>query len=299
VTAVGFIGTGVIGRPMAERVLAAGHDLVVFDARPEAAAALVEAGARWAASARAVAEQCRIVLLSLPGPQQVDAVMRGADGVLAGAEAGDVVVDLSTNAVDTVRRLAETAVASGVRYLDAPVSGGAIGAAAGTLSVMVSGDRDAFDVAEPVISAFGKAVTYLGRSGNGTIVKLVNNQIFLCATLVFEEAVVMASKAGLDPAELLAILKQSSAAPYTFLASLVLGRRFDAGIFSLALAEKDVALALESARSLAVPMPVTAAAHQTYLQALASGLGHEDFVAALKTIETAAATVVPAVDPPA
>jgi 3-hydroxyisobutyrate dehydrogenase-like beta-hydroxyacid dehydrogenase len=282
--AVGFVGTGVIGTPMARRVIDAGRDLVVHDARRAAVTGLVEAGAEWAGTPAAVAASCPIVLLSLPGPAQVEQVVTGPDGVIAGARAGTVVVDLSTNSVATVRRMHGQCAAAGIHYVDAPVSGGAAGAAKGTLAIMASGDAEAIARAEPVLATFGR-VTNVGASGNGTIVKLVNNQIFLCASLVVQEAAVMATKAGLDADELLEILRASSAAPYVSYAPLVLGHNYDSGVFALALAEKDVALALESARALGVAMPVAAAAHQTYLRSLSAGLGREDFVATLKTIE--------------
>ena len=291
--AVGFIGTGVIGTPMATRVLAAGRDLVVHDARPDAAESVIQAGATWASTPAEVAHQCPIVLLSLPGPVEVEEVVVGTDGVLAGARAGTVVVDLSTNSVATVRRLHQRCAADGVHYVDAPVSGGAVGAANGTLAIMASGDAEAIARAEPVLETFGR-VAKLGASGSGTIVKLVNNQIFLCASLVVQEAAVLAAKAGFDGDELLEILKVSSAAPYVGYAPLVLGHRYDTGVFALALAEKDVALALESARALGVAMPVAAAAHQTYLRALTAGLGRADFVATMQVVEADAGITVEA-----
>jgi 3-hydroxyisobutyrate dehydrogenase-like beta-hydroxyacid dehydrogenase len=291
--AVGFIGTGVIGTPMATRVLAAGRDLVVHDARPDAAESVIQAGATWASTPAEVAHQCPIVLLSLPGPAEVEEVVAGTDGVLAGARAGTVVVDLSTNSVATVRRLHQRCAADGVHYVDAPVSGGAVGAANGTLAIMASGDAEAIARAEPVLETFGR-VAKLGASGSGTIVKLVNNQIFLCASVVVQEAAVLAAKAGFDGDELLEILKVSSAAPYVGYAPLVLGHRYDTGVFALALAEKDVALALESARALGVSMPVAAAAHQTYLRALTAGLGRADFVATMQVVEADAGITVEA-----
>lgn len=289
---IGFIGTGTIGAPMAKRLLDAGHVLVVCDRVEAAAAPLVAAGAKRAATPREVAAACRIVFTSLPGPAEVAEVAAGRDGLLEGARPGDVHVDLSTSAWDAVRALAEREAAAGVHLVDAPVSGGAMGAALGTLTVMASGDAHAFERARPLLGAFGKNVFYLGASGNGTLTKLVNNAIFLCGGLLVQETFALAAKAGLDTERLLEVVQKSSGAAYAGLAKLLLGRGFDDAFFQLALAEKDVALALDSARSLGVPMPVVDAAHGTYARALAMGLGGKLFAATLLAIEDAAGVAV-------
>jgi 3-hydroxyisobutyrate dehydrogenase-like beta-hydroxyacid dehydrogenase len=291
--AIGFIGTGTIGGPMARRLLETGFALVVHDLRAEALHPLVEAGARTAASPCEVAGRCRVVLTSLPGPAQVESVVCGEGGLLAGARRGDVHVDLSTNSWAMVRRLAEVEARAGVDLVDAPVSGGAAGAAQGTLTVMASGSRTAFDRVEPLLHSLGRNVFHLGDSGAGTLVKLANNAVFLCAGLLAQEVFVLAAKAGLEPARLLEVLRTGSAGMYLGLAELFLRRGFEAPIFQLALAEKDVALALDSARELAVPMPVTSAAHQTYVRALAQGLGSQAFFATLRAVESAAGVEVP------
>lgn len=291
--AIGFIGTGTIGGPMAKRLLDAGHALVVCDRVEGATAALVAAGAARAGSAREVAERCRVVFTSLPGPKEVDEV---AAGILAGARPGDVHVDLSTSALDSVRALAVREAAAGVALLDAPVSGGAIGASQGTLTVMASGERAAFERVEPLFGAFAKNVFYLGATGNGTLTKLVNNAIFLCGGLLVQETFVMAAKAGLEPERLLEVVQKSSGGAYAGLAKLLLGPGFDNAFFQLALAEKDVGLALASARSLGVPMPVIEAAHGHYARALALGLGPKLFAATLRAVEDGAGAALP---PPA
>ncbi len=293
VGSVGFIGTGTIGNPMAKRLVAAGHALVVHDARREASEALVAAGARWAESPAVVAQQCRIVFTSLPGPREVQAVACGANGLLAGARAGDVHVDLSTSSFEAVRTLAAREAERGVALVDAPVSGGAHGAAQGTLTVMASGDHDAFARAEPLLRAFGKNIFHLGESGFGTLTKLVNNAVFLCGGLLIQESFVMASKAGLDTKRLLDVIQVSSGAAYAGMAPLTFARNFDNAFFQLGLAEKDVALALESARALGVPMPVTAAAHAVYARAKEMGLSSKLFLATLLALEDAAGAAVP------
>lgn len=290
----GFVGTGTMGRPMARCVLDAGHRVVVHDARREAAAPLVSAGAEWVASPREVAERCPVVLTSLPGPPEVDEVVRGADGLLAGARDGSVHVDLTTVSVAFARRLAGIEAAHGVRYADAPVSGGVFAAERGTLTVMASGDPAAIDAARPALTALGERIFDLGAEpGTGTLVKLVNNAVFLCSGLVLQEGLVLAAKAGLAPRDLLRVLQASSAAVYLGLAEPTLARQFDDVWFALALAEKDVALALESGGDLAVPMPVTAAAHGVYARALAEGLGAKLFLATLESVARAAGVTLP------
>jgi 3-hydroxyisobutyrate dehydrogenase-like beta-hydroxyacid dehydrogenase len=289
--AVGFIGTGTIGAPMAKRLLDAGHALVVCDRADAATAPLVAAGAQGAASPREVAAQCRIVFTSLPGPREVDEV---AAGILAGARPGDVHVDLSTSSLDAVRALAAREATAGVQFVDAPVSGGAMGAAQGTLTVMASGERGAFERVEPLFGAFARNVFYLGAAGNGTLAKLVNNAIFLCGGLLVQETFVMAAKAGLEPGQLLEVVQKSSGAAYAGLAKLLLGPGFDNAFFQLALAEKDVGLALASAASVGAPMPVIEAAHGHYARALALGLGPKLFAATLRAVEHGAEAKLPA-----
>jgi len=268
----------------------------VCDRAPAATAPLLAAGATGAATPREVAAACRVVFTSLPGPREVEEVATGPGGLLEGARAGDVHVDLSTSALGAVRALAAREAAAGVHLVDAPVSGGAMGAAQGALTVMASGERSAFERVEPLLGAFGKHVFYLGDSGNGTLTKLVNNAIFLCGGLLVQETFAMAAKAGLDASRLLEVVQKSSGSAYAGLAKLLLGRGFDNAFFTLALAEKDVGLALDSARGLDVPMPVIEAAHGTYRRALELGLGQKLFAATLLAVEDAAGVEVP---PPA
>jgi 3-hydroxyisobutyrate dehydrogenase-like beta-hydroxyacid dehydrogenase len=290
---IGFVGTGTIGAPMARRLLAAGHALVACDLDPAALAPVLEAGASRAASPREVASRCEVVFTSLPGPAEVEAVVLGEDGLLAGAGPGAVHVDLSTSSVPAVRRLAEAEASAGVALVDAPVSGGRAGAEQGTLTVMASGDREAFERVSPLFDAFAKSVFHLGESGSGTLVKLVNNAIFLCAGLVAQEGFVLGAKAGLDPARLLEVLKQSSGGMYAGLIEMTLRRGFDDVFFSLALAEKDVSLAVASAKEAGSPVRVIEAAHDLYARALRRGLGDKVFFSTLLELEEEAGVRVP------
>ena len=293
---VGFIGTGNIGNPMCRQVIAQGNEVVVYDQRPEANENLVELGARRAASPAEVARACRIVMTSLPGPKEVEDVVRGVNGILSTAQPGDIHIDLTTNSVTAAKRMAELEAAAGVLYLDAPVTGGVRGAERGALTVLASGDRLAFDKVEAILKALGENVFYLGDSGTGTLVKLINNLIVLCTGQIMQEGIVLGAKAGLDMERLFELLRLGSARPNVGLMPYVVGRKFENPSFTLALAAKDVGLALETARDLAVPMPTTSAAHLTYLRALAAGLGGKSFMATLEALEAGANTVVPAAD---
>ena len=290
---IGFIGTGTIGAPMAHKLLEHGHALVVFDLSAAALAPLAAAGATRAASVADIAAHCATVFLSLPGPAQIEQVVLSETGLLAKADALKTVVDLSTNAVALNRQIAATAAARGIAYLDAPVSGGKIAAAKGTLSIMVGGDESAFNAARPLLACFGEHIFYLGAAGAGTLTKLVNNQIFLCASVLIQEGFVLGAKAGMDPSALLEVLKVSSAGSVLSRAPLVLSRQFEQDLFALSIAAKDVAVALDSARALGAEMPMTAAASAVYQMALARGLGREDFFATVKVLEEAAGVSLP------
>ncbi|MEQ8660899.1 MAG: NAD(P)-dependent oxidoreductase [Gammaproteobacteria bacterium] len=294
----GFVGTGTIGGPMALRLIEQGWRLRVFDRDPQASAAACAAGATRAASVAELARDCPTVLLSLPGPAQIEAVVADADGLLAHADALSTIVDLSTNALALNRRLAAQAAAAGVNYLDAPVSGGRQAARAGGLAVMVGGDAAAFEQVRPLLAALATNLFHLGPAGAGTLAKLVNNQVFLCASVLVQEAFVLGARAGMAPTDLLAVLKASSAGPVVARAPLTLSRNFDAGIFALDIAAKDIALALEAAAALDVPTPLTTAAHGVYQQALAQGLGSADFQATIKVLEAAAGITLPALRRP-
>jgi 3-hydroxyisobutyrate dehydrogenase-like beta-hydroxyacid dehydrogenase len=290
---IGFIGTGTIGAPMAFKLLEGGHELMVFDLNEVATRPHAASGAKVASSIGEIAQACTTVFLSLPGPAQIEAVVLGDDGLLATRGALTTIVDLSTNSVSLNRSIAELAAAQAVAYLDAPVSGGKVAAQEGSLAVMVGGDELAFNAARTLIECVGKNIFYLGPAGAGTLTKLVNNQIFLCASVLIQEGFVMGCKAGMDPSALLEVLKVSSAGPLMSRAPLVLSRKFDLDVFALSIAAKDVALAVESAHAVGASMPMTEAAHGIYSAALAAGHGRDDFFATAKVLEERAAIEMP------
>ena len=165
---VGFIGLGNMGGPMAKHILDAGHSLTVYDVRKEAAGTHLQGGARWAESPMAVAAASEIVFTSLPGPKEVEAVALGEGGILQGAAPGTVYIDLSTNSPTLIRRICEVCKEKNVQVLDAPVSGGPIGAQQATLAVMVGGDRAVYDRVKPVLDAIGNKVSYVGADRKST-----------------------------------------------------------------------------------------------------------------------------------
>src|SRR5713101_7970343 len=174
---IGFIGLGNMGGPMAGHILAAGHTLTVYDARREVATPHLARGARWADSPMAVAAASEIVFTSLPGPKEVEAVALGEGGILQGAAPGTVYIDLSTNSPTLIRRMYEVCRGKNVQVLDAPVSGGQMGAQQATLAAMVGGDRAVYDRVKPVLNTIGNKVPYVSAIGSGAIAKLVHNMI--------------------------------------------------------------------------------------------------------------------------
>ncbi|HXW85491.1 MAG TPA: NAD(P)-dependent oxidoreductase, partial [Candidatus Binataceae bacterium] len=207
---VGFIGLGNMGGPMALNLINAGHQLVVHDLRRETAEPHLAAGARWAESAAAVAEQSELVLTSLPGPREVEAVAAGEGGILSKIPRGAVYADLSTNSPALIRRLCALFKARGIEMLDAPVSGGIPGARKGTLAVMVGGSRAAFDSIKPALDAIGDKISYIGESGAGAVAKLVHNMIAICSTQLLVEAFTMGVKAGVSPEALLKVVQDGA-----------------------------------------------------------------------------------------
>ena len=289
---LGFIGTGNIGNPMARNLVKAGHALVVNDLREPAAANLIELGAEWADTPAKVATGVEVIFTSLPGPVEVEHVLTAADGILAGAQPGAVYFDLSTNAPSVARRLARVAAERGVTYLDAPVSGGVHGAEQATLAVMVGGDRRAFEAHRPLLEVIGKNVFHLGDVGAGCTAKLVNNLVGLAAGHLINEALVMGVKAGIDAGTLYEVMSVSSASRFVTGVPRLLERPFDEVTFSLALAAKDVGLAVALGRELGVPMPTSAAAEQVMLGAVAAGYGGKASSASLLALEALAGVEV-------
>ncbi|MEI6471232.1 MAG: 2-hydroxy-3-oxopropionate reductase [Holophagaceae bacterium] len=283
---IGFIGLGIMGKPMSLNLLKAGYQLVVMDVFEPAVAELVAAGAGAAATPRAVAEQADIIITMLPNSPQVKQVVLGEQGVIEGARPGAVVIDMSSIAPLVSREVAGKLAANGVEMLDAPVSGGQPKAIEGTLSVMVGGSQEVFDRCYPIMKAMAGSVVRTGDIGAGNITKLANQVIVALNIAAMAEALVLATKAGVEP-ELVFQAIRGGLAGSTVLeakAPLVLDRKFNPG-FRINLHIKDLANALDTSHELGVPLPLTASVMEM-LQALkVDGQGDADHCSLVRYYE--------------
>jgi 3-hydroxyisobutyrate dehydrogenase len=276
---IGFIGLGMMGRGMAANLQKAGYALVVHDLTRQAASHHLANGATWAESPRAVAEACDLVFTSLPTPADVEEVGLGAQGLAAGFRKGAAWFDLSTSAVDVVRRLNASFAEKGVDFLDAPVSGGPAGATSGRLAIWVGGDKAVFDRHKAVLDAMGDQARYIGPAGAGTIAKLVHNVASTAINAVVTEALTMGVKAGLEPLPLWEAIRTGSAGRIRSFDGV--GRRFlqgrlDPPNFQLRLIQKDVLLALQLARETNVPMRLCNLVAQEIAEAMNRGWSGRD-----------------------
>ena len=285
---VGFIGLGIMGKPMARNLMEAGHDVTVFNRSRGKVDELAGEGATAADSPRQVAETCDIIVTILPDSPQVREVMEGEDGVLAGASEGDLVVDMSTISPVVTRELAEVAAEQGVHLLDAPVSGGEPGAIAGKLSIMVGGSDEDFARAEPLFEAMGTAL-HVGPAGAGQVVKACNQVIVALNIAAVSEGLVLASKAGVEPAKVLDAISGGLAGSKVMEAKRekFLDHEFAPG-FRVELHHKDTGIALATAREFGVTLPFTAAVDQMLQELREKGQGAEDHSALLTLFEDAA-----------
>jgi 3-hydroxyisobutyrate dehydrogenase-like beta-hydroxyacid dehydrogenase len=293
---IGFIGLGTMGGRMVANLLRAGHELAVFDIRRAAAEPLEARGARWADSPRAAAQDAELVLTSLPGPREVEAAALGDDGVIHGIRPGAIYADLSTSSASLIRRIHAAFAARGADVLDAPVSGGPVGAQSATLQIMVGGDQAVYERARPALLALGDKVSYMGEIGSGSVAKLVHNLIGICTTQLLAEAFTLGVKAGVRPERLLEAVRGGAVgrglALSHHLPEVVFEDDFDTPRFALALARKDLGLATELAREFAVPVPLAALAEQSLIEALNRGWGGKDASAAFLLQEERAGVTV-------
>ncbi|WP_454850873.1 2-hydroxy-3-oxopropionate reductase [Rhizobium binxianense] len=282
---IGFIGLGVMGRPMAENLIDAGHTLHLSRVK-DASQHLVTKGGKAAASAKAVAEAADIVILMLPDTPDVEAVLFGENGVAAGLSSGKLVIDMSSISPVATKNFARRIEALGCDYLDAPVSGGEVGAKAASLTIMVGGSEQAFERARPLFEKMGKNITLVGGVGDGQTAKVANQIIVGLTIEAVSEALLFAKKAGADPAKVRAALMGG------FAASRILevhGERmiketFDPG-FRIRLHRKDLTLAIDAARALDLALPNTAATQQLMNAAIANGDADKDHSALIRTLE--------------
>ncbi len=283
---IGFVGVGVMGGPMARRLLERGWRLIVHDTNPAAVKALTRLGARAAKSPREVADQAQTVFVSLPSPQILRAVALGDNSVING-RAVKTLVDLSTTGSVVEKEIAKALAKRRIETVDAPISGGASGATKGTLAVMVAGSPRAVSGVRAALDVFGKVFVVGRQPGQGQMMKLLNNLLSTTAVALTSEAMVAGVKAGLDPDLMLDVINAGSGRNTATMEKFprsVLPRTFDFG-FPIAGACKDIGLAIDECQALGLPMLVGSAARQLWQFAYAQGGGKRDMTALITYIE--------------
>ncbi|MBN9698485.1 MAG: NAD(P)-dependent oxidoreductase [Zoogloea sp.] len=284
---VGFIGLGIMGRPMALNLLKGGFDLTVWARRAESMAPLLEAGAKGAASAAAVAASCDVVFSMVADAADVEQVALAAGGVAEGARAGLIYVDMSTIAPSAAQSIAARLAERGVVMLDAPVSGGEVGAISGGLTIMVGGDEAAFETVRPLFACMGKAATLIGASGAGQVAKACNQILTGVGVLAVAEAFNFARKSGVDAGK----VREALLGGFAYSRILenhgqrMLDRNFKPG-FKAWMHQKDMNIVMQEAHRLGLMLPSSAATAQLFNALVGSGMGEDDSVAALKLLES-------------
>ena len=284
---IGFIGIGIMGAPMAAHLLDAGHEVAVNDlnAIPQA---LLDKGAQVVSSAREAAARGEVIIIMVPDTPDVETVLFGANGVAEGLSQGKIVVDMSSISPVETKLFAEKINALGCKYLDAPVSGGEVGAKAGTLTIMVGGDQQTFDNIKPLFELMGKNITLVGGNGDGQTCKVANQIIVALTIEAVGEALLFASKAGANPAKVREALMGGFASSkiLEIHGERMIKRTFDPG-FRIELHQKDLNLALSNARKLQMSLPNTATAQELFNSVAAQGdigLDHSAMVLALEKL---------------
>ncbi len=282
---IGFIGLGIMGRPMAANLLRAGHEMFLAS-RSGVPAALREPGATACATARDVAAQAEIIILMVPDTPDVEAVLFGTDGVAAGLQPGAIVVDMSSISPIETKAFASRIEAAGGHYLDAPVSGGEVGAKAASLTIMVGGPEAVFERVRPVFELMGKNITLVGGNGAGQTTKVANQIIVALTIEAVSEALLFASKAGADPARVRQALLGGFASSRVLEVhgERMIKRTFAPG-FRIELHQKDLNLALQGARALGVSLPNTATAQELFNACVANGGGGWDHSGMCQALE--------------
>jgi 2-hydroxy-3-oxopropionate reductase len=274
---IGFIGLGIMGKPMARNLLKAGYSLTVHDINSAPVQELVKLGAAQAPSPKDVAERCPLVILMLPNSPEVKQVVLGKDGVIEGAAPGTIVIDMSSISPVVSRELGEILAGKGVRFLDAPVSGGEPGAINATLSIMVGGEESLFEECKAILSSMGKAVVRVGGIGSGNVTKLANQIIVALNIAAMSEALVLGTKAGVDPELIYNAIRGGLAGSNVLEAKAlrVMDNNFEPG-FKIDLHVKDLANALETARQVGVPLFLTAQVMEILKSLQIEGKGQKD-----------------------
>ena len=283
---IGFIGLGTMGRPMVANLLKAGFPVTVYGRRKLIVDELIGQGASSAGSPREVAQASDVVITMLPDSPDVREVVIGENGILSGAKPGMIVIDMSTISPSVTREIAETASKQDVDYLDAPVSGGEPGAAAGTLSIMVGGKSEVFEKCMAIFEALGKNIVHMGGVGMGQAAKLCNQVICVLNIEAVCEGLFLGAKSGLDLEKLLSVVSNGAAGSW-MLANLgpkMLARDFEPG-FRVKLQQKDLRLALAAADELKLALPGMSLVHQLFNTVEAAGMGEKGTQALVTALE--------------
>jgi len=285
-TRVGFIGLGIMGKPMARHLLEAGHVLTVHNRSRAAVEELVAQGAAEANSPAEVARASEVVFTCLPNSPDVELVALGPQGIVQGLQPGAIYVDMSTISPVVTKRVAAAIAARGATMLDAPVSGGQIGAENATLSIMVGGEEAAFQKVLPLLQAMGRNIVYIGASGAGQVAKAANQIVVGLTHEAIAEALVLAAKAGVDPARVVQAISGGAARCWALenRAPRVIKRDFEPGFYA-AYHLKDLGIALDAAADVGAVLPVTAVVRELYRSLVSNGEGRLDHSAIIRVIE--------------
>lgn len=283
---IGFIGLGIMGKPMVRNLLKAGHALTVYNRSRPAMEELSREGATVGSSPKDVAAVSEVVITMLPNSPDVEAIVLGTSGVLEGAQPGTIVIDMSTISPLVSRKIYEEAKKKGIAALDAPVSGGEQGAIEGTLSIMVGGDQEVYAAVLPIFQAMGKTITYMGPAGAGGFTKLANQVIVAINLTAIGEALTLGAKAGLDPERLIQALSGGMAGSrcLDMKGPRIIKRNFTPG-FKTDLHYKDLGLIMEAAHALQVPLPTTAGVQALFSALRVKGRGALDHSAVITILE--------------
>ncbi len=285
---LGFIGLGIMGKPMAGHLLAAGHAVHIYDVNPEPVEELATKGAVVCSHSKEVAQKSDVIFIMVPDTPDVEAVLFGKDGVAEGVRSGSIVVDMSSISPIATKEFAKKLAAPGVKMLDAPVSGGQVGAEKATLSIMVGGQPDVFEQIKPYFELMGKNIVHIGENGDGQTCKVANQIVVALTIEAIGEALLFASKAGANPEKVREALLGGFAQSRILEVhgERMIGRNFNPG-FRIRLHQKDLNLALQAARSLGLSLPNTATAQELFNAVAAQGgsdLDHSAMVLALETL---------------
>lgn len=270
---IGWIGTGVMGKSMCNHLIDAGHELAVYNRTKEKADVLISKGAKWFPNPKQVAQNSDLIFTIVGFPKDVEEVYMGENGILNGVKSGDIIIDMTTSEPSLAKRIYEEAKKQEVSSIDAPVSGGDVGAKKGTLAIMAGGDKETYDKVLPLFQLMGKNIAYMGKAGAGQHTKM-SNQILIASTMIGAvESLLYAYKAGNDLDEVINVIGKGAAGCWSInnLGPRIVNNNFDPGFFIKHFI-KDMGIALKEAKTMSLSLPGLALAYQFYMAAEAMGL---------------------------